>query len=116
MTTTTACLLAFGLAYAGMAGLCLAMDRHHAQVWQRDAPPVLRRMLQTAGWALVALAVVPCLQAWGGSVGTVLWLGWLSAGALALVLLLSYRPRLAAALAALCTPLALGGLVALSMA
>ncbi|CAN5325981.1 hypothetical protein BH10PSE18_BH10PSE18_20920 [soil metagenome] len=116
MNTATACLLAFGLAYAGMAALCLAMDRHHAQVWRRDASPAFRRALQAAGWTLIALAAVPCVRSWGGSVGTVLWLGWLSAAALALVLLLSYRPRLAAAFAVLCGPLALGGLTALSMA
>lgn len=116
MNTATACLLAFGLSYGGMAGICLAMDRHHAQVWRRDASPAFRRALQAAGWTLIALAAVPCVRGWGGSVGTVLWLGWLSAAALALVLLLSYRPRLAAGLAALCAPLALGGLASLPMA
>lgn len=29
-----ASLLAFGLCYAGMAALSLAMEKHHVQVWQ----------------------------------------------------------------------------------
>nr|WP_315429709.1 DUF3325 domain-containing protein [uncultured Albidiferax sp.] len=93
--------LALLLAYAGMAGLCLAMDRHHAQVWGRDALPATRRTLQILGTVLLALALWPCVQAWGATVGVVVWLGCVSAGALLLVGLLPYAPRLAVLLAAL---------------
>lgn len=92
--------LALGLSYAGMAGLCLGMDRHHQQVWSVKAP-ARQRLLRLAGWLLLALALWPCVQAWGAAVGSVAWLGMLSAAALALVLLLPYRPRLAASLAGL---------------
>lgn len=94
---------ALGLAssYAGMAGLCLAMDRHHDQVWGRDASPLLRRLLRIAGTVLLAGGFFLCLGAWGGAIGPVVWVGFLSAGALSLVLLLPYAPRFASVLAAL---------------
>ena len=36
-------LCALGLSYAGMASLSLAMDRHHGQVFGRDAALSVRR-------------------------------------------------------------------------
>nr|WP_315182943.1 DUF3325 domain-containing protein [uncultured Albidiferax sp.] len=101
MSVAMAAVAAMLLAYAGFAGLCLAMDRHHAQVWGRDASPRARRCLRGAGWLLLALAVWPCVAAWGPSVGVVVWLGFLSAGALVLVGLLPYAPRAAVGLALL---------------
>ena len=100
MGTTLALILGASLCYAGMAALCLGMDRHHQQVWSRKAPR-LQRGLRLLGWALLAVAVWPCVQAWGSSVGVVIWFGLLSAGALVLVLLLPYRPKGAALLMAL---------------
>lgn len=99
MSLSLAVLLAIALCYAGMAGLCLAMDRHHSQVWKAKAP-TRQRLLRVAGWLLLALAVWPCVQIWGGAVGPVVWCGMLSVGAFTLVLLLPYRPRIAALLAA----------------
>src|SRR3990167_3200766 len=69
--------LALSLCYAGLSGLCIA------------------------GWLLLALALWPCVLAWGAAVGVVLWLGWLALAGLLLVLLLPYSPRTAALLAAL---------------
>ena len=100
MTLTLAATLAIALCYAGMAGLCLAMDRHHSQVWKHKAP-TRQRLLRVAGGLLLAVAVWPCVLIWGGAVGPVVWLGMLSVGAFALVLLLPYRPRTAALLAAI---------------
>lgn len=91
-------LAALSLCYAGMAALCLAMDRHHAQVWRRAPRKPARRGLRIAGWLLLAVAVVPCVRGWGATVGVVAWFGFLSAAALLLVFLLPYRPRAAAAL------------------
>jgi hypothetical protein len=84
------------LCYAGMAALCLAMDRHHAQVWGRDAAPAMRWGLRSIGCLLLAAAAVPCVYGWGASVGAVVWLGFLSAGALLVVGGLSFAPRWAA--------------------
>lgn len=90
---------ALALAYAGMTSLCLAMERHHAQVWGRHAARRAVPALRAAGWLLLALAIVPCVGAWGAAAGVVLWLGCLSAGALLLAGLLPYWPRCAVALA-----------------
>ncbi|QIB65130.1 DUF3325 domain-containing protein [Kineobactrum salinum] len=93
-------LLPLLLCYAGMTGLSLAMPRHQRQVWPAVAlAPPYRNGLRALGTGLLALALLPCIRAWGPSVGVVLWLGYLSAGAGGLVLLLSWRPRSAALLA-----------------
>lgn len=94
--------LVLALSYAGMAGLCLGMDRHHQQVWKAKAPG-RQRLLRLAGWLLLAAALWPCLRAWGQAVGPVVWLGAQSAAAFALVSLLPYRPRLAAGIAGIFT-------------
>lgn len=106
MTTAHASLVALALAFAGMASLSFAMDRHHEQLTnQRDVPVRARWLLRVAGVALLAAAIAPCVAAWGASVGIVAWLGFLSAGALLVALLLAYRPRGVAGLA-LCAAVA----------
>lgn len=94
MSPDIASLQAFALAFSGMAALAFAMDRHYEQLTRRRQTPYLQRLLlRGLGMALVAAAIVPCILAWGGSVGTVVWLGFLSAGALCQSLLLPYLPR-----------------------
>lgn len=101
MTTAHAAMLGLALAYAGMAALSFAMDRHHEQLTRRREVPVrLRVSLRMGGTVLLAAAAVPCVSAWGATVGTVAWLGLLSACALPVALLLPYRPRGVAWLAA----------------
>ncbi|MCC7645742.1 MULTISPECIES: DUF3325 domain-containing protein [unclassified Janthinobacterium] len=104
-------LCALGLSYAGMASLSLAMDRHHGQVWSRDAAPGVRRALQLAGAVLLALAIWPCVAGWSVTVGIVAWLGFISAGALLVALLLPYAPRLLLRSSLLAAVAALAGLV-----
>lgn len=93
--------LAFALAYAGLLLLSLAMDRHHRDVVGRAPKPLRRRMLRWGGAGLVALSAWPCLDAWGGPIGTVGWCGVLSGAGLGLILLLAYAPRPARLLAPL---------------
>lgn len=94
MTTVWASLLGFALAYAGMASLSFAMDRHHEQLTRgREVPARRRTALRVIGAVLLVAAVAPCMMAWGRTVGLVAWLGFLSAGALPVALLLPYRPR-----------------------
>ena len=111
MITTILC--ALGLAYAGMASLSLAMDRHHGQVFGRDAAANVRRALQLAGSVLLALAIWPCVAGWSATVGVVAWLGFLSAGALGVALLLPYAPKLLFRSSLLAAVAALAGLVIL---
>ena len=98
--TILCALQALGLSYAGMAALALAMDRHYAQLTRCDEVPARHRLLLRAGAiALLAWAYAPCVAAWGASVGTAAFIGFLSAGALPVALLLPWRPRLVASLA-----------------
>ncbi|WP_027014561.1 DUF3325 domain-containing protein [Comamonas composti] len=87
-----ACALALSL--AGMLLLSQAMDRHCSQVLERAEPGLaLRVVLRLLGTALMVLALWWCLQGWGPSVGSVAWLGWMSAAALGVAWLLAYAPR-----------------------
>ncbi|TRX73695.1 DUF3325 domain-containing protein [Pseudomonas mangiferae] len=92
-------LLAFGLAYAGFCGLCLAMNRHHGDVFGAPPSPRRARLLRLGGWLGVAASWAPCVAHHGITVGSVLWVGLLGAASLSLVLLLPYRPRLSVGLA-----------------
>ncbi|TKD40216.1 DUF3325 domain-containing protein [Azotobacter chroococcum] len=83
------------LAYTGMLGLCLGLERHYRQVWQQVPPAWLRRSLRAAGWLALGLALLACVLAWGAAMGPVGWFGLVSLTGFALVLLLPLAPRLA---------------------
>ena len=93
--------LVFFVCYGGMLGLCLAMDRHHAQILHGRPRPQVRTALRAGGWLLLGVALWLCTLAWGWAVGPVAWFGLLSAAALGLAFLLPYAPRFAAWLALL---------------
>lgn len=112
MSPLHASFLALALAFAGMAALAFAMDRHHRQLTGApETPPARRRLLRCAGALLLAAAGIPCIWAWGATVGTVAWLGWLSAGALGAVGLVSAAPRVAAGAACAAALAAVLGLI-----
>lgn len=87
-------ILALFLAYAGMTGLCLAMNRHYRQVMQRLPGRRLRLILRTAGWGGLFLSFTLCVHIWGWSIGPVAWFGLLSVGTLLHIFMLPYAPRL----------------------
>ncbi|MEG8126625.1 DUF3325 domain-containing protein [Xanthomonas hortorum pv. gardneri] len=58
-------------------------------------------LCHAAMMALALAALVLCVLGWGGTVGTMLWLGFLSVGALLVALGLAYAPRWSAWLALL---------------
>ena len=102
-------LLPLLLTYAGFTALCLSMPRHHAELLGRTASPRRRQVLELAGWLLLGLSLWAAVATNGWSFGLVDWFAVLMLSALALVLLLPYRPRLVLALAAaslLASPLA----------
>lgn len=92
-------LLALALAYAGLTAVCLSMERHYRHVWRRMPARRTTVLLRTLGFALLALALRPCMAALAGCTGVILWFGVLTAAALLLVFLLPYAPRAAAACA-----------------
>lgn len=92
--------LALALAFAGMAALAFAMDRHHEQLTGALEVPAARRwLLRGAGTLALAAAAVPCVWAWGATVGPIAWLGWLSAAALGVAGLLGVAARWVAGVA-----------------
>lgn len=89
-------LAALMLSFSGMAGLALAMDRHHEQVTGRgEVLSAQRLVLRGLGCFLLALALIACTGAWGATVGLTAWCGCLTAGGLLVGALLTYCPRLA---------------------
>jgi hypothetical protein len=92
--------LGIALPYAGFAALCLAMERHHEQVFgQRRVPKRRRHTLRVLGWLLLIASPAPCISVLSWGVGSVLWCGLLTAAVLPLTLLLAYAPRAAISLA-----------------
>ncbi|MDO5624165.1 MAG: DUF3325 family protein [Pseudomonadota bacterium] len=88
--------LAFASAWAAFCALSLAMDRHFADVLGRQRGDFARWQprLRVAGAALLLLSLAACLAQRGPTQGWVLWLGVLTAAALAQVLALTYAwPR-----------------------
>ncbi|KAF1048254.1 DUF3325 domain-containing protein [Xylophilus sp.] len=87
-------LAALGFSLGGFAALSLAMDRHYEDWAGRGQEPGRwRGPLRLLGTAGVALSLAASVARQGWSVGWVLWAGVLTAGALALVLVLTYAPR-----------------------
>lgn len=66
MSTLHASLAALALAFAGMAALAFAMDRHYEQLTgARELPARCGPQLRGLGTALLALALVPVVSGWG---------------------------------------------------
>lgn len=98
------------IGYAALASLTLGMKKH------RPTPPLpLMPSPQSArllGWLLIACAAVIAILRFGPALGIVAWTGQLCLGGAALVLLLSWRPRVALLLAAPALGLALASAMA----
>lgn len=107
-------LAGFGFACSGFAALSLAMDRHHEDVFGRGKEPTARRRTQLRGAGALALllSLVVCVALRGATIGPVLWLGVLTAGALVLVAVLTWLPQRVVRLAQLGVVVALVGLLA----
>jgi hypothetical protein len=103
--------LALALSYSGFSALCLAMEKHHLELYGKDrTSPQRMQLLRGLGWLLLAVAFGLSVAARGWAIGPVQWLGALTAGAVVLALwLLPYRPKaiVPAALAAPVVGLAL---------
>lgn len=80
------------LSLGGLALLALASEREGELLLRRSVPLAHRRLLRCLGWPLLASALAVCVGGWFGHFGTVLWLGWLSVAAVALVFGIAYVP------------------------
>ena len=83
----------FCLAFAGAALLCLAMNRHHAQVFKTHPDRPRRLYLRGGGVGLLAAAFATAGAAQGWAVGTVEWVGAIGLAAIVLNVLHGFRPR-----------------------
>lgn len=101
------------LCYAGLSGVCLAMDRHYRQVYRRPAASMQTQALRFGGWLLLALSLLACMRSIGASAGAVLWFGVVSICTAALVLMLAYAPHAVARCALIAAPVGVLALMAL---
>lgn len=92
---TTALLLSLSLAYAGMLGFCLGMERHWKQLASTRFPAIARRFCAPAGSALLGLSGWVATDIWTSAMAAVAWFGMISLTGLALLVLMPYKPRLA---------------------
>ena len=77
----------------GFALLALSQAKHWQSVTgQRDVPPGRTVILRLAGYGLLALALGVAVQRDGPGFGSVFWAMGLSASALIVVALLTWRP------------------------
>ena len=92
-----ATLTSFLFAYAGMASLSLAIDRHYEQLTrQRDVPADRRRLARLAGWVLLLLSMGLAVHAWTIGAGLAFWCALLMLASLAVACGMTYLPRLTA--------------------
>ncbi len=85
--------IGFGLACLGFILLSLSMRRHYRQAWPASENfAVWRLRNRLAGYALVAVALIPCVLQEGLWIGLVLWLSILAGAAFLQTILLTYWP------------------------
>jgi hypothetical protein len=99
------------IGYAAWASLALASKRDLSKAAPRMAPSP--RLAMILGYGLLAVSAVAAVQRFGAPIGVVAWLAQLSTAGVLVVLLLSWRPKLALALA---LPSLAAGAVAFTLA
>lgn len=85
------------IGYAAFASLAMAMKKHGSSLAWSGLPS--RRALRVLGWTLLAFSAVVAVAQLGPALGVTAWIGQMCIAAPFLVLLLSWRPRLATILA-----------------
>jgi len=105
-------IIAFGLTCLGCLLLSLSLRRHYRQVFA-DESTYERRVwaLRWSGYALVSVAMWPCILAAGLWVGIILWLSMVALAAFLQIMLLTYRPRANAAFGVFGAALVAAGLL-----
>jgi hypothetical protein len=82
------------LSFGGMAWLALSMEVHWGQVIQQpaEAAPRTRQRLRALGTVALPLALLACLAADRPSMAVLVWIMLLTCSAVAVALVLSWRP------------------------
>ncbi|WP_051237522.1 DUF3325 domain-containing protein [Ottowia thiooxydans] len=76
----------------GLTCLALSSEREGELLLKRAPGKRLRWVLRGGGWAWLAWALAVCMLKWRYNFGLVLWLGWLTVAATALVFSVAYWP------------------------
>lgn len=111
-------LAALLFAFAGLAAVCASMAKHQPELAGRKLIAWEQRALRLTGAGGLALAFACAVAGQGAGFGAVLWTGDVMLAALALTLLLPYRPtaaRRAAAGAAYFAPLLVAAWLVLTL-
>lgn len=85
--------LALACCFCGLAWLALAMEAHWQQLRRNAAGRRTVLSLRALGAAALAAALAICLAADHGSMASLVWVMALAASALAVAMLLAWRPR-----------------------
>ncbi|HVK41883.1 MAG TPA: DUF3325 domain-containing protein [Phenylobacterium sp.] len=80
------------LAFSGFAALCAAMGKHQSALLGRTLSPRGGGALRNGGVAILAAAFILAVADQGAGFGSVYWTGAIMLSALALTLLIPYRP------------------------
>lgn len=87
-------LMNFALAYCTCVLLCVAMNRHGAQIFPaHKLPPKLPKILASCGWLLLLLTAALCMKQQGIGTGLAALAGIFTAATFVLALLLNYAAR-----------------------
>jgi Na+/pantothenate symporter len=86
--------LALALTFIGCIALCLAMARHHRQVWGQIPNERTTLKMRCVGWFLLIIAIWICIDALGGPLGFVAWFGLFTLSSVVLIFALPYVPGL----------------------
>ena len=86
--------IVFILLLSGFAVLLLAMARHQQDWLGRKLAQTPRRQMRAGGFALLALAFIVSGSGFGWGYGAVLWCGWLTIAATAVVAANTNRERI----------------------
>ncbi|MGH8846700.1 MAG: DUF3325 domain-containing protein [Polaromonas sp.] len=78
----------------GFALLALSQERHWGRAWGSNKPYATAVLAQRAtGFVAIGLSLLCCVIAQGASFGSLLWVMHLSAAAMAVAFMLTWRPH-----------------------
>lgn len=85
--------LAVGLAYLGMLAFCLAMNRHHRDVFETSPSPAKQRGLRIIATGLLIASVLLNVESLGIEIGLVIGITQLMFAGVTVCLILAWRKR-----------------------
>lgn len=87
-------LAGFACAWLGFALLALSQERHFARVYRSNGPVAYKQRPQRViGFMAIGISLVCSIASQGASFGSLLWVLAIIAAALAVALLLTWRPQ-----------------------